>query len=181
MRTSLRAATALAIAASLSVIGCQSNRDASPTGLQIPGAANAAANPSSNGNGKTAASPQEAAVLAALGDYKQAVLDSDISALDRIWSDDYTFINPQGAIATKAQRLANFSSGNTNIDVIDSEREVTVRVYGDMAIVQNLSTLHGHFQGVPTDTDLRGTFVFLHRAGIWQLVMNQLTAVVAAT
>jgi len=168
MRTSLRIATALAVA-SISLLGCQPNHDASPTGLETP----AAANPS-----KSAGSPQEDAVLAALADYKQAVLDSDVGALDRIWADDYTFINPQGAIANKAQRLANFSSGNTNIDIIDSEREVTVRVYGDMAIVQNLSTLHGHFQGVPTDTDLRGTFLFLHRAGRWQLVMNQLTSVV---
>lgn len=176
MRTSTRIASVAAVAAAISLIGCQS-RDASPTGLTTTGASRKAANPNSNGNGKTQ-SPQEAAVLAALEDYKQAVLDSDVGALDRVWADDYTFINPQGAIANKAQRLANFSSGNTNIAIIDSEREITVRVYGDMAIVQNLSTLHGQFQGVPTDTDLRGTFVFIHRAGRWQLVMNQLTSVV---
>jgi ketosteroid isomerase-like protein len=175
MRTSLRIASALVVATSASLIGCQSNHDVSPTGLRTRSAASTAANASSNG--KSSQSPQEAAVLGALADYKQAVLDSDVGALDRIWADDYTFINPQGAIANKAERLANFSSGNTNIDIIDSEREVTVRVSGDMAILQNLSTLHGHFQGVPTDTDLRGTFVFLHRAGRWQLVMNQLTSV----
>lgn len=41
--------------------------------------------------------------------------------------------------------------------------QVTVRVYGDMSVVQNLSTLRGQFNGVPTDTDLRGTFVWIRR------------------
>ena len=92
-------------------------------------------------------------------------------------TDDYTFINPQSAIVTRAQRLANLASGNTDVSVIDDEREITVRVYGDMAVVQNLSTLHGRFNGVPTDTDLRGTLVWIRRDGRWRLVTNQLTAV----
>ena len=98
-------------------------------------------------------------MLAAMDEYKQAVIASDVAALARIWTENYTFINPLGVLVTRAQRLANFSSGNTDVNVIDSEREITVRVYGDMAVVQNLSTLHGTFGGRPTDTDLRGTFV----------------------
>ena len=46
-----------------------------------------------------------------------------------------------------------------------------------MAVVQNLSTLHGQFNGVPVDTHLRGTFVWVRRDGRWRLVTNQLTAV----
>jgi len=76
---------------------------------------------------------------------------------------------------TKAQRLANFASGSTTVGVIDDEREITVRVIGDMAIVQNLSTLRGTFSGQPAATDLRGTFVWVRRNGAWRLVTNQLT------
>jgi len=123
------------------------------------------------------ARPQERAVLAAMEEYKQAVLDSDVAALARIWADDYTFINPQGALVTRAERLANFASGNTNVGVIDDEREITVRVHGDAAMVQNLSTLRGTFSGQPTATDLRGTFVWVRQNGRWQLVTNQLTPV----
>ena len=75
------------------------------------------------------------------------------------------------------ERLANLGSGNTNVQIIDNEREITVRLYGDAAIVQNLSTLRGTFSGAPTDTDLRGTFVWMRRDGRWRLVTNQLTAV----
>ena len=86
-------------------------------------------------------------------------------------------VNPQGAFVTRAERLANFASGNTNVGVIDDEREITVRVIGDAAIVQNLSTLRGTFSGQPTATDLRGTFVWVRRDGRWRLVTNQLTPV----
>ena len=117
-------------------------------------------------------------MLAAMEEYKQAVLDSDVDALARIWADDYTFINPQGALVTRAERLANFASGNTNVGVIDDEREITVHVHGDGAVVQNLSTLRGTFSGQPTATDLRGTFVWARQKGRWQLLTNQLTPVV---
>jgi ketosteroid isomerase-like protein len=124
-----------------------------------------------------AADPRTQAVLAAMEGYKQAILDSDTAALAGIWTDNYTFINPQGAIVSRDQRLANIGSGSTNVQIIDSEREITVRLFGDMALVQNLSTLHGTFGGVPTDTDLRGTFVWVRRGGTWKLATNQLTAV----
>ena len=117
-------------------------------------------------------------MLAAMEEYKQAVLDSDIDALARIWADDYTFINPQGALVTRAERLANFASGNTNVGVIDDEREIRVHLHGNEAMVQNLSTLRGTFSGQPTATDLRGTFVWIRANGRWQLLTNQLTSVV---
>jgi ketosteroid isomerase-like protein len=116
-------------------------------------------------------------VLAAMDAFKQAILDRDTAELARTWTEDYTFINPQGGLVTREQRLANLGSGSTNVQVIENEREITVRLYGDAAVVQNLSTLRGSFSGSPTDTDLRGTFVWVRREGRWQLVTNQLTPV----
>ena len=181
MRSSFRLASLFTLASTLPLGACdQQAPSAAPTdpsrAILVEAAARetgGAAAPSSNASAR----PQERAVLAAMESYKQAVLASDVPELVRIWTDDYTLINPQGAIVTKAQRIANFSSGNTDVSVIDSEREITVRVYGDMAIVQNLSTLRGQFNGVPTATDLRGTFVWVRREGRWQLATNQLTPV----
>ena len=115
---------------------------------------------------------------AAMENLKQLILDRNVAALSELWTQDYLFINPQGGLVTREQRIANLTSGNTNVQIIDNEREITVRVYGDMAIVQNLSTLRGTFSGAPTDTDLRGTFVWVRRNGQWRLVTNQLTPVV---
>jgi len=41
-------------------------------------------------------------VLAAMEALKQAIIDADVAELARTWTDDYTFINPQGAIVTRA-------------------------------------------------------------------------------
>jgi len=172
MPTYIRVAVVTAVVSVITLGACGRSETATPTAPSMTLAAEPAAARAS-GN----ASPQERAVLAAMEEYKQAVLDSDVAALARIWADDYTFINPQGAFVTRAERLANFASGNTNVGVIDDEREITVRVYGDMAIVQNLSTLRGTFSGQPTATDLRGTFVWVRRDGRWRLVTNELTPV----
>ena len=123
-------------------------------------------------------SPRERAVLEAMAAFKQAIIDADIAALERIWTDEYTFVDARGRLVTRAQRLANLSSGATDIAVIDDEREITVRIYGDLAVVQNLSTLRGQFSGQPTATDLRGTFVWVRREGRWRLLTNVLTPVV---
>ena len=176
MRGQFRIASLFVVVSSLPLVGCDRSSSGGaptdPSGVVTTGVLAARA-----GDNVT---PQETAVRAAMEDYKQFILDGNVEALDQLWIDDYTFINPQGAIVNKAQRLANFSSGNTNVGIIDSEREITVRVYGDMAVVQNLSTLHGTFSGVPTDTDLRGTFVWVRRNGQWRLLTNQLTAVTPA-
>ena len=168
MRPLSCAITAATAAAALSFSACREDPPAEPTAPEARTAVVQA---------KAASSPRERAVLAAMEEYKQAILDSDTAALGRIWIEGYTLINPQGLIVTREQRLVNIGSGSTDVQIIDDEREITVRLYGDAAIVQNLSTLHGTFSGQPTDTDLRGTFVWVRRDGRWRLATNQLTAV----
>ena len=155
----------LVVLASATALGCKS---IDATLVAAPPSASATA----------ISSPQERAVHDAMAELKQAVIDSDTITLKRLWSDDYNFINTRGALVTRAQRLANFASGATDISVIDNEREITMSVYGDMVVLQNLSTLHGQFAGQPANTDLRGMFIWIHREGRWQLVSNELTAVV---
>ena len=45
--------------------------------------------------------------------YGAAMAKRDVAALDDIWADDYTFINPHGDLLTKKQRLENIKSGTT--------------------------------------------------------------------
>ena len=116
-------------------------------------------------------------VIAALKEFERAIVASDTVALKRIWTDDYRFINTQGVIATRDQRLANIASGATNVVEGVNQREITVRIYGDNAIVQQLYTLRGRYSGVETDSEVRGTFVWVWRAGRWQLVGTQVTPV----
>jgi ketosteroid isomerase-like protein len=172
MRPKSDIAAALPLVVSLLLAACHEGPDAEATDPTLPTVTVAAA-----ARGQAAESPRERAVLAAMEQYKQAILDRDTAELAGIWTENYTLINPQGGLVTREERLANLGSGSTNVQIIDNEREITVRLYGDAAIVQNLSTLRGTFSGAPTDTDLRGTFVWVRRDGRWRLVTNQLTAV----
>src|ERR1044071_2019827 len=108
MRLSIHRVVAIAAAALLSVAGCRENPPAEPTAPEAKTAAVQA---------KAAASPRERAVLAAMEEYEQAILDSDTAALGRIWIEGYTFINPLGVIVTRAQRLANIGSGSTDVQI----------------------------------------------------------------
>ena len=152
--------------------------DASGAETPIAPSAWQAAPPSAPVTAKTgAASPQEQDVIDALKAYERAVVASDTITSKQIWADDYVFINPQGGLVTRAQRLANFASGATNVVEGVNQREIRVRVYGDNAVVTQLFTLRGTFSGVVTDTEVRGGFTWIKRAGRWQLVMNEITLV----
>src|SRR5260370_15869037 len=64
----------------------------------------------------------------------QALLRGDTAALDRMTSDDYTFINQRGELRTKAEIVSGFKSGTYKYEARQIS-DLRVRVYGDTAIV----------------------------------------------
>src|SRR5260370_35230425 len=80
----------------------------------------------SSGDNKTA----EQEVRAAIEQYRTALTKKDTAALERIWADDYTFINASGAVVTKAERLATLKSGATSLDASGTAPDMKIRVYG---------------------------------------------------
>lgn len=64
----------------------------------------------------------------------EAVLHGDVSVLDRMTSDDYTFVTLRGEMRTKQEILKGCTSGSFHYD----SREIfdlKVRVYGNTAVV----------------------------------------------
>src|SRR5882724_10852500 len=57
-----------------------------------------------------AATKVEDDLQAALTAYRQALVKKDLPALEKIWTDDYTFIDSHGRVMTKADRLADLRS-----------------------------------------------------------------------
>ena len=73
------------------------------------------------------------------------------AALERIWADDYTFINASGAVLTNAERLANLKSGATKLGTIEMDPDMKIRVYGgDVAVAINRVTLKGQSAAKPS-------------------------------
>src|SRR5204863_1393481 len=128
----------------------------------------------SSADNKTA----EQEVRAAIEQYRTALMKRDTAALERIWADDYTFVNASGAVLTKAERLANAKSGATSLGTIESDPNMKIRVYGgDVAIAISRVTIKGQYSGKATSVQFQSSIVFAKTPSGWQLVCNQITPI----
>jgi ketosteroid isomerase-like protein len=121
-------------------------------------------------------SKSEQEVRQAIEKYRAASLQRDIPALEKIWADDYVFVNASGEVLTKAQRLANVKSGATKLESINKEENIAVRVYQNSAVATSRVAIKGKYSGQPTSGQYRSTHVWVKGPEGWQLVANQLTA-----
>ena len=120
----------------------------------------------------------EQEIRTAIEQYRTALLKRDTAALERIWADDYTFINGSGAVLTKAERLANAKSGATNLGTIESDPNMQIRFYaGDVAVVISHVTIKGQYSGKATSGDFRSSLVWVKGSSGWRLACNQITPV----
>ena len=71
----------------------------------------------------------EQEVRAVIEQYRTALMKGDTAALERIWADDYTFINASGVVVTKTERLANLKSGATSLDTIITDPDKIGRAH----------------------------------------------------
>ena len=92
------------------LFGCEASAAVDPSGPPIVRSLAPSAQPSAARNGVV--SPQQQDVIDALKAYETAIVASDTVTLKQIWSEDDTFINPQGGLVTRAERLANLASAS---------------------------------------------------------------------
>jgi ketosteroid isomerase-like protein len=106
----------------------------------------------------------------------QAVLHGDVSALDQMTSDDYTFITLKGELRTKADILKGFASGSFHYESRQIS-DLKVRVYGDTAVVTGRSVQKGMENGRDYSGDYRFTRVYVKEKGRWLTVALQTTLI----
>ena len=107
----------------------------------------------------------------------QAQIGADAAVLDRLYAEDFIGIGPSGAVRTKAQVLADFTSGSLKFQSISTD-DVQWRVYGDTAVETGRSTMNGQDRGKTVPRDNRFTRVWVKRQGRWQLVANHYSLLV---
>jgi ketosteroid isomerase-like protein len=76
----------------------------------------------------------------------QAVLHGDVTALDRMTSDDYTFITLRGELRTKSDILKGFASGSFHYESRQIS-DLKVRAYRNTAVVTGRSVQKGMENG----------------------------------
>jgi ketosteroid isomerase-like protein len=106
----------------------------------------------------------------------QALLHGDVAALDKMTSDDYTFVTLRGEMRTKSEILKGFASGSFKYE----SRQIfdlNVRVYGDTAVVTGRSIQ----KGTENSKDYSGSYwftrVYIKQDGHWVSVALQATLI----
>jgi len=108
----------------------------------------------------------------------QAQVGADAGALNRLYAEDFIGIGPSGAVRTKAQVIADFTSRTLRFQSITTD-DVQWRIYGNTAVETGLSTMIGQDKGKAVPRDNRFTRVWVERRGRWQLVANHYSLLVA--
>ena len=107
----------------------------------------------------------------------QAQIGADAAALNRIYADDFIGIGPSGTVRTKAQVIADFTSGDLEFQSIITD-DVRVRVYGNTAVETGRSTMIGQDRGKAVPRDNRFTRVWIKQFGRWRLVSNHYSSLI---
>lgn len=112
----------------------------------------------------------EQAVRQTLQELIAALGNNDTAALDRIYADGYTFVGDNGAMMTKAERIAAFKSGELKYESV-SHDVVSIRLFGDTAV----TVVHIETKFAPGVKFSGGKFLttgtFVKIKGRWQLVV----------
>jgi ketosteroid isomerase-like protein len=107
-----------------------------------------------------------------LDEFGAALKSKDLATLERLWAADYIFINPNGQVVTKAQRLAVLESSESRIDSLNRE-ETNIRTFGNTAVVITRTSAKGQIGGREFDAQFRGTTVLIKTEGRWRIVNQQ--------
>ena len=109
-------------------------------------------------------------------EWAEAPVKRDAAALDRIIADDWICITWDGETVRKAQVIEDAKSG-ANTAQSQTLGPMTVRVFGDTAVVTGSISGKSQYQGRDMSGHYLWTDVFVKRNGSWQAVASQTTRV----
>ena len=104
-----------------------------------------------------------------------ALVKSDMAALDAIFDDTYVDTDEHSHRSNKEDVLSALKSGNLKIDSIKLAG-LQVHVYGDAAVVIGSSEQAGNFLGGPLAAKIIFTDTFIKQTGKWRAVASHRSA-----
>jgi ketosteroid isomerase-like protein len=105
-----------------------------------------------------------------------AELRADTAFLEQILADDFIGVGPLGFMLNKQEWLARHQSGDLTYDALELD-EVTVRVYGEAAVVIGRQVQSAAYRGNPIKAELRTTLVLVNQQGQWRLASLHLSPI----
>ena len=104
----------------------------------------------------------------------EAFLQGDTKTLDRILAEDFIFTDPEGNLLTKAEWIADMTSGELRFESIHID-DLQVRMYGDAAVANGRTTVKAQSKEGGFDGQYCYTDMYVKRNGQWQAVAEQAT------
>jgi ketosteroid isomerase-like protein len=105
-------------------------------------------------------------------EYQAAVEKNDAATMDRILADDFVLVTGMGKVYTKADLLEEARSGRVDYEY-QRDREQTVRVWGDTAVITALLEAKGTDDGKPFDYKLWFSDTYVRTPAGWRYVFGQ--------
>ncbi len=140
--------------------------------------ANTANSANANAAGNSAAA--EADIKKLVTEYAASTAKNDVAAYDKTTSDNFMFVGNDGAVYTKAERLASMKSGATKYDSLTyDDLNVRVNSEGNGAVVIGKATVKGTNMGKPIDASVRVTQVWSKTKDGWKMASLQATTITA--
>ena len=104
----------------------------------------------------------------------KAVMAGDTGSMEKLFAKDYVSVGVSGRIRSKLEIIKMYTGGDLKITSVQTG-EITVRQYGDIAIVVGTITV----EGTELDLDISGSYAFTRvynlGAGEWKAVSFQAT------
>jgi ketosteroid isomerase-like protein len=128
----------------------------------------------------SANSKAEQEVLKTLDEVLRAMVEHDLAAIDRLYTDHYVFSSINGGSASKSQLIEGFKRMKANgaSYVSWTPSEMKVAVYGDAAVTNNrfeIKTRNG--KGEVNTLNHRYTCAWVKLKGQWKLAAAQATEI----
>jgi ketosteroid isomerase-like protein len=121
-----------------------------------------------------ASEAERKSLLAAVDQWKNAVIAKDRAGLDRIFDEDLSYGHTTGEVLNKPESIDRVLSSKNTYTSIDLS-DVSIRVYGRFALITAKTAFHITADGKETVSNLSGIDVWIQRQGHWKLLARQLT------
>jgi ketosteroid isomerase-like protein len=101
----------------------------------------------------------------------EALARCDVTALERLFADDFIGITPIGVEVSKADVLAQIGSADYEPETIENTVR-RVRCFGNVSVVSAHGTARGTYKGERADMVFIYTRIWINRDGTWQAVAS---------
>jgi hypothetical protein len=119
---------------------------------------------------------EEGHLLALESAWNHAEQSKDAAALKQLISDSFEYVDYDGTLMNKKEFLASILSNNVRGEQINNDG-MTVRVYGNAAVVNGIYRDRGIENGKPFSRRGRFTDTWIYQNGAWQCVASQSTLI----